>query len=207
MGIETPRAPGTARSDLGDVDTRLRRGLNLEGLLPLDYHGGELIAAVVVGDFTIPGMPGQALRAFVASSSTTGGVGTKGRWFKAQRDLIIDRIVATATANSEAQLFYLGAAEADPVTIASAPTQGSFLDRAISTETPPLFMSAATDTTGGSQIGMPPSSTVFGVTMLQQGVFAPVPFCLEANAKIMLYSATGIVFWSIRGRTLTASTR
>jgi hypothetical protein len=168
------------RSDLGETEVRLRRLLNLEGQLLLRWS--RITQPVtIVGDGTLPGFGNQTLRTFVCQGPTTVAVAAQeGYWFKAQQDLILDKILmyAVGAASFNPLVSYLGSSEADPFAIATAiPTV--LLDRGVtSSETGGLLRGAAVVTSGAVlwQPGNSGGGNQYDVPIC--------PFFLPAGAKI-----------------------
>lgn len=184
-----PNTGRTGRSDLGDTEQQLRRLLNLEGVVPMDWAG--LIQPVaVVGDCTLPGFGGQRLRRFQFTCFTFVPLGEV--WFKAQADLIIDRVVLVATAGSYL-VNYLGPNDADPGAIVTRNVP--MLDRALTSQ------ELAPATTGN--LGLGGGSVIYssGAIALPNGFFEVVrqPFLLAAGAKLRFSSGANCQ-WQIEGR-------
>lgn len=164
------------RSDYGEIETRLRRLLTLEGLIPLDL-GRELTPVMVVGDTV--GVPGfsSRLRTFM-SAGQAGGIGT-GFWYKAEgADLIIDSIMLVVAVAGTFQCRYLGPSEADPVAFPNA--DSPMVDRAVSSgERSPLVRSAVVAGAGGVLLWNSVANLPVGYWQVNTR-----PFLLAAGAKI-----------------------
>lgn len=181
--------PGAPHGDLGEVESRMRRLLGLDGLVPLGWDG-NIVPVLLVGDGTLPGMSQTRLR-YWTSSAQAGGVGT-GYWFKATEDLIIDAI-EFATAGGTFTTRYLGPLEADPVAIAIA--DAHLVDRAqTSNELAPLLRSAVVAGAGGALIFQ-------SVVNLPAGLwrFPERPFLLAKDAKFHVQSGAACSI-QVRGR-------
>jgi len=180
--------PGAPRGDLGEIESRMRGLLTLDGLVPLGWDG-NIVPVVLVGDGTLPGMGSSRLR-FWTTPPNNGGVGT-GFWFKATADLIIDE-VEIVTAGGTLVGRYLGPAEADPVAITIA--EAHYLDRASTNDLAPILRSALVAGAGGVLI--------FGVSInLPAGryVIPGKPWLLAKDAKFHVQSGAACSL-SVRGR-------
>lgn len=183
---------GAPRSDLGEIESRMRRLLSLDGLVPLGWQG-EIIPVCVVGDGMLPGMGSTRLRYFL-SNSQTGGAGT-GYWYKAEgADLIIDQIFLTMSAGTSYVVRYLGPLEADPVAITLA--DSPLVDRAqTSGERASLLRSAVVAGAGGVTLW---SSNGINMPVGQHRILDR-SFCLAAGAKIHVQGAAAMVI-QVSGR-------
>lgn len=133
------QGPHTPRSDLADSEPRMRRLLNLEGVLDLDWSE-NIQPVVLLDDGTLPGM-GRRLRGFTIPLPGTGGAGS-GYWVKFNADFILDRVSLLFGLAGTYELRYLGPNDADPVAINTNCAQ--LIDRAAtSAEVPPIQRSAA----------------------------------------------------------------
>jgi len=187
------------RSDFGEAETRLRRLLSLEGLIPMDLSR-SIQPVMLVGDGTLPGMSQARLRRFTVSSITT-GVST-GFWLKANNEagVVIDAIELTVSAAAAAlRIRYLGATDTDPLAIATP--VGVMVDRAPSgSEVSPLLRNAAADASafnnGGLLVDM--LNMPIGRHFWSQGVLCP--FYLATGAKFSLAMGNAQT-WTVYGRT------
>ncbi len=169
------------RSDFGEAEQRLRRLLDLEGLVPLDL-GRVITPVMVVADATVPGFGASRLRGF-AVSGLPNNVAAQGWWFRCERreGVLIDSISVITAASATLHVRYLGPQDADPVVLATS--TGIMVDRSASgAEASPLVRNAVSDasanaagnvlwTTGtivpgfqgfGAQLPIPPFFLAFG---------------------------------------------
>jgi len=187
--MTAPNDGRTGRSDLGDTEQQLRRLLNLEGVVPMDW-AGMIQPVAVVGDCTLPGFGGQRLRRFCFTCFTFVPLGEI--WFKAQADLIIDRVVLV-TGASNYLINYLGPNDADPGAIVTRNVP--MIDRALTSQ------ELAPVTTGN--LGLAGGSVIYssGAIILPNGLFevAKQPFLLAQGAKLR-FSTGANSEWQVEGR-------
>ena len=147
----------TGRSDLGDVESRIRRILNLEGLVPTDWNG-MIQPVMLVGDGTLPGYGGARLRRFTQSFQTAAaGVD---RWITVDSDVIVDRITFTpnAAGASSIAITYQGPNDASPGAIAGR--TAAMIDRAQTSQELAPMRDATLGVAGGSSVFTTGSSTL-----------------------------------------------
>ena len=191
----------TGRSDLGDVETRVRRILNLEGLVPLDWDG-KILPVMVVGDGTLPGY-GNRLRRWNMASFGTGAAGVD-RWVTCDQDVIIDRIICMPVAATLVQIFYQGPNDTTPGAIAGR--NAPMIDRAqTSAELAPI-RDAQLGVAGGSKIF---ASDALGGTLAASQLYEIIktPFLLcgpnvpGSDGARLRFVSGGNCNWIIEGRT------
>jgi hypothetical protein len=191
----------TGRSDLGDVESRIRRILNLEGLVPTDWDG-KILPVMIVGDGTLPGYGGSRLRRWQLSNFLTGAAGVD-RWVTCDSDVIIDRIACIPGANTVVSVFYQGPNDATPGAIAGR--NAPMIDRAQTAAELAPIRDAQLGLAGGSTLFNMPGAGTINVGAIYEIIRTPFllagPNVPGADGARLRFTSGGNCSWTIEGRT------
>jgi len=191
----------TGRSDLGDVESRIRRILALEGLVPVDWNG-NIVPVMIVGDGTLPGFGTARLRRWQLANFVTAAAGVD-RWITVDQDVIIDRIACIPGTACTVTLSYQGPNDASPGAIngRAAP----MLDRAQTSQELAPVRDASLSVAGGSTIfNMPGAGTMpvgSCVEIIRQPFLLCGPNVPGADGARLRFVSSANCSWIVEGRT------
>lgn len=191
----------TGRSDLGDVESRIRRILNLEGLVPTDWNG--LIQPVMlVGDGTLPGYGGARLRRFTQVFQTAAaGVD---RWITVDADVIVDRIIFTPNAAgvSSYSVTYQGPNDASPGAITGR--TAAMIDRAQTSQELAPMRDGTLGVAGGSTVFSSGASTMLVGTIHEVALYSFLlcgPNVPGQDGARLRFVSSALAQWQLQCRT------
>lgn len=191
----------TGRSDLGDVESRIRRILNLEGLVPTDWNG-MIQPVMLVGDGTLPGYGGARLRRFTQTFQTAAaGVD---RWITVDSDVIVDRIIFTPNAAGVSSYIvtYQGPNDASPGAINGR--TAAMIDRAQTSQELAPMRDATLGVAGGSTVFSSGASTMLVGTIHEVSLYSFLlcgPNVPGADGARLRFVSSALGQWQMQCRT------
>lgn len=190
----------TGRSDLGDTESRIRRILNLEGLVPTDWSG-QVLPVMVVGDGMLPGYGSGRTRRW-ALNFITGPAGAD-RWITVDADMIVDRVTVVPFGGpATAQVFYQGPNDASPGALAGR--AAPFIDRSATSQELAPVRDGSLGVAGGSAIFSTNTGTLI-VNVLHEILRTPFflvgPNVPGQDGSRLRFVTSANAQWNIEGRT------
>ena len=182
---------------LGDIEERLRRCLNLTGVVGTELPYPLSVASVVVAaDATTPGYNAARGRAFAYGTNGAPAAAASHAIWKASRRVWIEQFHAGCTVAAVLEFGYLPPGTADPFTIAT-PVPFIELAQSATDYSPVLFGINTTGTAVAGKVQL--GKMVLGASV---GNSIPLRLALEVGASFYINfpSLTGTIAGTVYGR-------
>jgi len=153
--------------------------MSLDGLVPLQFEGGNLLPVVVVDDLTRPGMSPARGRRF-GCPVLSHGIGSV-TFFVATIDVTVEQVSVSSNVLGNIELFMYP----DITALVGGTPTGAFMDRPVSvTDRPGILSAVVVDPAAGVLVGSRRAE------VNTSGVFE-TPFTLGAGRGFLIRSLTG----------------